>query len=278
MPTIEILLQSPMNKLIPAHLHFEQSKAIEIAKSVISRVDEGAFVSYSQHGEDVLLNRAFHGRVGKYIDIGSNHPIIKSVTYASYLKGWEGLSIDMDPSLISLHHLLRPTDVALQVAISDEVGEKHAYVMPGTTRSSLDEGVGTAYIGSIYEPQHKAVQCVTLMSVLKDYPVFKDCDFLNIDVEGHEAEVLRGIDFKEFHPKVIVVEAVHPINRGTVFHEWESILYEAGYVLALFDGLNGYFALKEQGELIKRLALPINYSDNYIRHEMLLLAHALINN
>jgi len=267
-----------MSKLVPAHLHFEKDQVVAMAKSIISRVDDGAFVSFAQHGEDVLLNRAFLGKVGRYIDIGSNHPIIKSVTYSSFMKGWEGISIDMDESLIKLHNQLRPTDIALKLAISDSDGVKEGFLMKGTTRSSLNEAVGSSYIGTMYNPKQEVVECVTLMSALENYPTFKDCDFLNIDVEGHEAEVLRGINFNEFRAKIIVVEAIDPIDKRVVFHEWDNILYEAGYELALFDGLNAYFVHEAELELSRRLALPINYSDNYLRYETLLMAYALINN
>jgi FkbM family methyltransferase len=254
------------------------SKALDLAHYIISRVDiDGAFVSFSQHGEDVLLNRVFSEKAfGRYIDIGANHPISKSVTYSFFLRGWEGISIDMDREMIDLYDKLRPNDIALQLAISDSTSHKQAFLIPGTTRSSLNQDVGLSYMGTSFCAKVQEIQCVTLMSVLEKYPQYFECDFLNIDVEGHEAGVLRGIDFKRFHPKVIVIEAIHPITRKTTFHEWDYILFEAGYTLALYDGLNAYFVVNEDMGLVKNLSLPPNYADNYIKDDLLLLAYALV--
>lgn len=254
------------------------SKALDLAHYIISRVDvDGAFVSFSQHGEDVMLNRVFSEKgFGRYIDIGANHPISKSVTHSFSLRGWEGINIDMDREMIDLYAKLRPNDIALQLAISDSESHKQAFLIAGTTRSSLDQDVGLAYAGTAFCAQVQEIECVTLMSVLKKYPQYFECDFLNVDVEGHEACVLRGIDFKKFRPRVIVIEAIHPITRKTTFHEWDYLLFEAGYTLAIYDGLNAYFVVNDDLGFIKTLSLPPNYTDNYIKDDMLLLAHALV--
>lgn len=250
-----------------------------VAINTISRVSkDNAFVSYSQHGEDVLLNRVFsHKKHGRYIDIGANHPINKSVSYASFLRGWTGITIDMDSSMIDLYKTFRPRDIAIHAAISDEVGLKQAFIIPGSTRSSLESDVGGAYQDTSFNPTIGKIRCVTLTEILNDHKEFLDCDFLNIDVEGHEASVLRGIDFTFFRPRVIVVEAIHPITRKFVMPEWDFILFEAGYTLALFDGLNSYFVLNEEVQILNALNLPPNYSDNYVRFETLQLANALLN-
>lgn len=265
--------------MIPDEL-FSTSEATALASRIISRVqEEGAFISFAQHGEDVLLKRVFgEKKRGRYIDIGANHPIHKSVTYSFFLLGWEGINIDMDREMIALYESLRPGDIALHAAISDSIGQRRAFLIPGSTRSSLDQEVGLSYSGTSYRSITEEVRCVTLGEILNDHLQFNDCDFLNIDVEGHEDSVLRGIDFSVFRPKVIVIEAVHPITRKTTLDEWDFILFEAGYTLALFDGLNAYFVINEEIDLIKGLSLPPNYSDNYVKFETLLLAQALVRN
>ena len=46
----------------------------------------------------------------------------------------------------------------------------------------------------------------TLNKVLKQLKVEDEFELLNIDVEGHEYEVLKGLNFKKFKPKIITVE------------------------------------------------------------------------
>ena len=56
----------------------------------------------------------------------------------------------------------------------------------------------------------------TLNNILKNYKVIKDFDFLNIDVEGHEFEVLRGLNLNKYRPKLISVE-IHVLKTEDIF-------------------------------------------------------------
>lgn len=249
-----------------------------IAKQNINRVEKlGAFISYAQHGEDVLLNRAFKNKKkGKFIDIGANHPVKKSVTYSFYIKGWQGLNIDVDKESIKKFKIMRPRDNAICVAASDKNKYKKAYLMSGTTLSTLNN-----LVGAFYNKQNKNlietfVNCETLSSILIKFKKFKNCDFLNIDVEGHELKVLQGINFNEFNTKVIVLEAIHPIDKTNNLKTFKSFLSKRGFVLALFDGLNAYFVNKKNHYLVKIFKTPPNYTDNFLKAETFVLSKTIL--
>ena len=72
-----------------------------------------------------------------------------------------------------------------------------------------------------------------------------EIDFLKVDVEGAEADVLAGGDFKRFRPKVIVVEAVAPGSGEPAWQDWEPMLLAQGYRFALFDTLNRFYVAEE---------------------------------
>ena len=58
-------------------------------------VESAPFVSYAQNGEDVVLFRALGGvESGRYVDVGANDPVADSISYAFYLRGWSGITID----------------------------------------------------------------------------------------------------------------------------------------------------------------------------------------
>ena len=70
-------------------------------------------------------------------------------------------------------------------------------------------------------------------------------EFLKVDVEGAEADVLRGGDFSRFRPKIIVVEAIKPLTLAPAWDEWEPLLARHGYAYVWDDELNRYYVAEE---------------------------------
>ncbi|MGH2810685.1 MAG: FkbM family methyltransferase, partial [Actinomycetota bacterium] len=87
--------------------------------------------------------------------------------------------------------------------------------------------------------------------------------FIKIDVEGFEAEVIRGGDFRRWRPRVVLVEATKPNTTIPSHEEWEKVLLDAGYVFAYFDGLNRFYLRPEDQELQKHFEIPVNVFDDY---------------
>src|SRR5439155_8947618 len=87
-------------------------------------------------------------------------------------------------------------------------------------------------------------------------------DFLKIDVEGSERDVLAGADWRSFRPKVVVVEAIAPFTLEPSWSEWEPLLRQADYHFAWTDDLNRYYVAHETVGLAERLAAgPKWYGD-----------------
>jgi hypothetical protein len=93
---------------------------------------------------------------------------------------------------------------------------------------------------------------VTLASLCEAQGV-GEIDFLKIDVEGAEPDVLAGGDFKRFRPKVIVAEAVAPGSGEPAWQDWEPQLLSQGYRFALFDTLNRFYVAEEHPAIMARL-------------------------
>lgn len=87
-------------------------------------------LSYSQEGEDLILNRYFDGKLnGFYCDIGSFHPKQYSNTYLFYLNGWTGINVDPRPGSKELFDSLRPKDINLEFAVSNELETEVSYFL-----------------------------------------------------------------------------------------------------------------------------------------------------
>ena len=66
-------------------------------------------ISYAQRFEDLYLMRCFGGRSdGFYTDIGSGHPVYDNASFAFYLEGWHGVTVEPNPTLARLSRAIRP--------------------------------------------------------------------------------------------------------------------------------------------------------------------------
>ena len=103
----------------------------------------------------------------------------------------------------------------------------------------------------------------TLAQVAADH-VLGPVDFLKVDVEGFEREVLAGADWSSFRPRIVVMEATVPKSDEPAHQAWEPILLAAGYRFAMFDGLNRFYAHADEPALLQTLAIPANVFDDFV--------------
>jgi FkbM family methyltransferase len=217
-------------------------------------------ITFAQNYEDVLLRRLFPtGSGGFYIDVGAGDPIRHSVTKHFYDRGWSGVNVEPVASTFATLSDGRPRDVNLNIALSDRGGTMTLHEPPaslGLATLSVPFAEGLNEHG--YDYIRREVNVSTLAELCEQYAGGRSIDFLKIDVEGHEREVIVGGDWHRWRPRAVVVEA-------TVTPElWEPMLIEAGYLLVAFDGLNRYYIRVEDVELAPRLAAPVNVFDDFI--------------
>ncbi len=221
-------------------------------------------ISYAQNYEDVLLNRLFPDRPGGfYIDVGACHPVVHSVTKLFYERGWQGVNIEPIPSMFELLADDRPRDVNLHMGLSNLEGNLTFYEVPSAVGFST---FSQAYAESVqrnwgYEFEKRSIPVTTLARVCEQY-AGQTIDFLKIDVESQEREVLEGGDWGRYRPRVVLIEATRPDN-------WEHILSASDYLFALFDGLNRFYVRAEDSELLPLLKVPVNLFDHFEPYEYL---------
>ena len=193
-------------------------------------------ISYSQDGEDIVIAELFNGKSeGFYVDVGAHHPQRLSNTYYFYLKGWRGINIDAMPGSMKIFDDLRPNDINLEIPISDksEILTYYEFDEPALNSFSLplsQERITTTNYKIVAETQLKTQ---TLAEVLdKHLPPEQKIDFLSIDVEGLDYQVMSSNNWDKYKPKVILVEdlelsSLKNINTSKVC----LFLEERGYVL-----------------------------------------------
>jgi FkbM family methyltransferase len=221
-------------------------------------------LSYAQRYEDFHLWRCFGEQSGGfYIDVGAGHPVYDNVSFLFYLNGWRGLSVEPNPSLAALERAVRPRDVLYEGLAGTAPGEATLYLQRefhGLSTTIPEQAqIAEKELGQRAEPLRRPVTTLSLLCA-EHGPA--QIDFLKIDVEGAETDVLRGADFVRFRPKVIVIEAYKPITMEPAHGEWEPLLATHGYKTAWDDELNRYYVADEAEELTGKLqAGPISYSD-----------------
>lgn len=229
-------------------------------------------VSYAGNAEDVILLRAFaRRRGGFFVDIGAGEPDSGSVTRnLVHQLGWYGVNAEPLPDRYTRLVAARPGDMTLQVAVGTVPGmaKFHRVVAgPGQTGggglSTLLDDVASRHRSNGWGTESFDVHVVTLESILRAHaaPGF---DLLKVDVEGAEADVLASADLAYWRPRAVVVEATAPLTAEPSHHAWEPDLLAAGYVLALFDGLNRWYARDDEPELLAALSVPANTLDQWI--------------
>ncbi|MGI8983959.1 MAG: FkbM family methyltransferase [Acidimicrobiales bacterium] len=225
--------------------------------------------SYAQNREDVLLDRLFpRGIKGFYIDVGANDPVANSVTKHFYDLGWRGINVE--PALAPFERLqeARPRDVNLGLGISDREDTLTFHEFPPGISgiSTFSPDLASWHREQGHESQLREVAVTTLAKICAEH-VDGEIDFLSVDVEGHEREVLEGGDWARWRPRVVVVEATQPATTNPTHQHWEHVLLGAGYVFATFDGLNRYYVRDEDAHLAAGLATPVNVTDRYVPFE-----------
>ena len=169
--------------------------------------------SYSQEGEDLILSEIFCRKdKGFYIDIGAHHPYRFSNTYLFYKKGWNGINIDPMPNIMEKFQKVRPRDINLEYAISDKLNKLTYHIFNETALNGFSKELSESRDGI---DNYKIIKTIdietkTLENVLDKYlPKGQIIDFLSIDVEGFDFEVLRSNNWEKYHPSYLLIEILN---------------------------------------------------------------------
>jgi FkbM family methyltransferase len=227
-----------------------------------------ARISYAQNGEDIVLSRIFVKPTGFYIDVGAASPTDHSVTRLFYERGWRGINIEPLKRFFDQIVYYRPDEINLNIAIAETAGTRPFYVCEASIgMSTLDRELATELpdtdTGDLLQ-----VSCCTLTELCEQYVGDKAVDFLKVDVEGFERNVLSGMDFQRWRPLALVIEATHPGTTIPSHQSWEQIVLDAQYTFALFDGVNRFYLRNEScADYLDKMSYPACVHDQYITQD-----------
>jgi FkbM family methyltransferase len=204
-------------------------------------------VSYSQAGEDLAIDFLFQGIGARptYLELGTNHPRMGNNTYKFYRRGCRGVLVEADPSLIPCIRKARPRDTVLNVGVSArEEMVKKFYVLSCPSFNTFDEKAAlerdsssTAKIKAVVD-----IQLIPINTIIERH-FSRTPDFLSIDIEGLDLEVLKSLDFEKHPIPVICAETcefsethIKPRDRSI-----EEFLTAKGYFIYADTYINTIF-------------------------------------
>lgn len=169
-----------------------------------------AQVSYSQEGEELILKRLFYKKEnGFYVDIGAHNPIRFSNTWNFYKNGWHGINIDANPDAIKSFSNIRKRDINIAIGVGENEGKLKYYVYNESALNTFDEKrvENLEHDANLKPIDIKEIEIQPLEKIFEKYlPMNQKIDFMDIDVEGLDYQVLLSNNWKKYKPTVVLVE------------------------------------------------------------------------
>lgn len=167
---------------------------------------------YGQHGEDIYLKSLFKDTLrGVCVEVGAYDGISMSNTFHFEKLGWRCLCIE--PVESSFINCKKNRADALQYCISDaDKPDQELTVFALNTNLSAitslqpDPRLIESHKHLITDVIKQTVKVRSLTSILNELNFPTDIDFISVDTENTELDVLKGIDFNKYNIKVFVVE------------------------------------------------------------------------
>lgn len=181
---------------------------------------------------------------GCYVDVGAYHPFRFSNTAIYYARGWRGINIDATPGSMKAFRRCRLADTNLECAVSLEAGVRTFFQYNEPALNGIDcdrtaelKGTAVRLTGRI------PVEAVPLADILRRHlPALPTPNFLSVDAEGHDLDVLRSNDWSAYPFQWVLAEALRPDGVHLPESPVADFLREQGYRLRAFTGRTSIFS------------------------------------
>ncbi|HYX05971.1 MAG TPA: FkbM family methyltransferase [Bacteroidales bacterium] len=188
---------------------------------------------------DKKLEEYMNFNQGIFLEVGANDGFKQSNTYYyERLRNWKGVLIEPIPTLFTRCKKLRKRSEVFNYICSSPENSglkktiRYADLMSQVNGSLQNTNEENAHISRGIEIQDLNnsfkvdIECKTLSEII-DKSGFERFDFMSIDVEGHELQVLKGLDLNRHAPTYLLIE--------TWDHERQEII----------DYLDNYFFIEK---------------------------------
>jgi FkbM family methyltransferase len=212
----------------------------------------------AEWGEDTLLYDLFEGTTeGAFVEVGALDGYQASITYVFEAIGWRGLLVEPIPERASACKKRRAGSHVVHAALAKPgSGASTTFMVPLSAEAEPSayrqhEGMGTGHLRAL-ESAGAEMRPITVPLTTMDAALaeggFEHVDFVVLDVEGAELDVLRGFDLERFRPRVLIVEE-NSLGRD---QQVVKYLERAGYVRTMWIAANGVYVRASDSEMRRR--------------------------
>ena len=193
--------------------------------------------AFSWEGEDLLVYKIAQDylgiTIGFYLDVGAHHPHAMSNTQFLYDRGWRGMNIDATPGSMAAFHLMRPEDINLELGVAQTESQLlfsmfsnpmlNGFLPPEVVALQVQNGAKLI--------EQRVIAVAPLSSILRLHGIHS-VDFLSIDVEGLDEEVVKSLDLAACRPKLILMEVLGARDIADIqSNSATKLMNELGYTL-----------------------------------------------
>ena len=215
--------------------------------------------SYSQSGEDIIISDLFHRlriQHPTYLDIGANDPVSLNNTYRLYTRGSRGVCVEPNPVMYKKLEAKRQGDICINAGIAfDEKREADFYVFPpkyhGLNTFSKAEAEFWTETGNEEIGRHKPervikMQLIPVNDIMNKY-FSPHPNFISVDVEGLDLEIVKSIDFQKYKPEIFCIETLGFIagNKEIKKNDIIDFFLQHGYFVYADTYINTIFCRKD---------------------------------
>jgi len=188
--------------------------------------------------------------MSSYLEIGTNDPIQSNNTYLFYKKGCKGICIEPDKEMYEIIKVKRPHDIVLNIGIGlPGAREATFYLFPrllnGWSTFSEEEAIIRENESGL-KAKKVTVPLKTINNIIEEY--FDTCpNFISLDVEGLDLDILKSLDFKRFRPDAICVETISfsITNKERKLQDTVDFMHSQGYFSYADTHVNTIFCRSE---------------------------------
>lgn len=165
--------------------------------------------SYSENYEDIIIDDLLgNKRNGFYVDIGANDPLRGNNTMRFYKRGWSGINIEPNKAHCRKFVAKRPRDITLNIGISQKAGKGIFFSFFPDTRSTFSETCAKRLVNRGFKlVSSSEIELRPLADILEEYGNNRTIDFMSVDTEGYDKQVLLRNNWDKFRPLIICVES-----------------------------------------------------------------------
>lgn len=194
---------------------------------------EGSGLQFSENRQDYwVLDKVHYKKNGFFVDIGAGDGVTGSNTFAlEKFYDWNGICIDPNPSF--LKSLCGSRDVLISdLAVWQTSGEilDFKYIQQGRKDFfgwNFRSGISSVVDNTLVKFDDHKVFSITLNDLLELYNAPKDIDYISIDAEGSETNILESFDFKKYNIKLFTIEYNDDNSRYAIRQIMEKNGYQA---------------------------------------------------